>query len=183
MIATGEGRIIQYDLEEDSVWSVGIGCSGAVDILIERVDEDPLMNRWLEALERAEPAVLVKPLAGADGRLLVLERDLLGTLGDRRLDGEAVAQARARLEAVLPDSGTAIVNGAELFFEVNAPPPRLVIFGATGRVDLIWAWGDLMNGLQIFPNLVGVVGLSGVVARLLKEEEERARAGAGAVAS
>ena len=59
----------------------------------------------------------------------------------------------------------------------------LVIFGATGRVDLIWAWGDLMNGLQIFPNLVGVVGLSGVVARLLKEEEERARAGAGAVAS
>jgi AGCS family alanine or glycine:cation symporter len=57
----------------------------------------------------------------------------------------------------------------------------LVIFGATGRVDLIWAWGDLMNGLQIFPNLVGVVGLSGVVARLLKEEEERARAGAGAV--
>ena len=59
----------------------------------------------------------------------------------------------------------------------------LVIFGATGRVDLIWAWGDLMNGLQIFPNLVGVVGLSGVVARLLREEEERARAGAGAVAS
>jgi AGCS family alanine or glycine:cation symporter len=59
----------------------------------------------------------------------------------------------------------------------------LVVFGATGRVDLIWAWGDLMNGLQIFPNLVGVVGLSGVVARLLKQEEERARAGAGAVAS
>jgi AGCS family alanine or glycine:cation symporter len=57
----------------------------------------------------------------------------------------------------------------------------LVVFGATGRVDLIWAWGDLMNGLQIFPNLVGVVGLSGVVARLLKEEEQRARAGAGAV--
>ena len=49
----------------------------------------------------------------------------------------------------------------------------LVVFGATGRVDLIWAWGDLMNGLQIFPNLVGVVGLSGVVARLLREEEAR----------
>lgn len=55
----------------------------------------------------------------------------------------------------------------------------LVVLGATGRVDLIWAWGDLMNGLQIFPNLVGVVGLSGVVARLLREEERRAAGEAG----
>ena len=36
-----------------------------------------------------------------------------------------------------------------------------------------------MNGLQIFPNLVGVVGLSGVVARLLREDEAGA-AGGGA---
>ena len=44
----------------------------------------------------------------------------------------------------------------------------LVVLGATSRVELVWAWGDLMNGLQIFPNLVGVVGLSGVVAALLR---------------
>jgi AGCS family alanine or glycine:cation symporter len=43
----------------------------------------------------------------------------------------------------------------------------LVYFGATSRVDTVWAWGDLMNGLQIFPNLVGVIGLSGLVAGLL----------------
>jgi hypothetical protein len=33
-----------------------------------------------------------------------------------------------------------------------------------------------MNGLQIFPNLVGVLGLSGVVAKLLSDEEARSRA-------
>ena len=38
----------------------------------------------------------------------------------------------------------------------------------------MWAWGDLMNGLQIFPNLVGVVGLSGVVAALLRRDEASA---------
>jgi AGCS family alanine or glycine:cation symporter len=60
----------------------------------------------------------------------------------------------------------------------------LVVLGATSRVDLVWAWGDLMNGLQIFPNLIGVLGLSGVVARLLREEEARASepAAAGALA-
>ncbi len=44
----------------------------------------------------------------------------------------------------------------------------LIVFGATTSVDLVWAWGDLMNGLQIFPNLIGVLGLSGVVAALLR---------------
>ena len=52
----------------------------------------------------------------------------------------------------------------------------LVVLGATSRVELVWAWGDLMNGLQIFPNLVGVLGLSGVAAALLREEEGRAEA-------
>jgi AGCS family alanine or glycine:cation symporter len=51
----------------------------------------------------------------------------------------------------------------------------LVVLGATSKVDLVWAWGDLMNGLQIFPNLVGVVGLSGVAAALLRKDEARGR--------
>lgn len=51
----------------------------------------------------------------------------------------------------------------------------LILLGATSKVDLVWAWGDLMNGLQIFPSLVGVVGLSGVVARLLREDEAGGR--------
>jgi AGCS family alanine or glycine:cation symporter len=46
----------------------------------------------------------------------------------------------------------------------------LIVFGATSKVDLVWAWGDLMNGLQIFPNIVGVLGLSGIVAKVLKEK-------------
>lgn len=40
----------------------------------------------------------------------------------------------------------------------------LIPFGATLSVETVWAWGDLMNGLQVFPNLVGLVGLSGIVA-------------------
>ncbi len=49
----------------------------------------------------------------------------------------------------------------------------LIVIGATSHVDLVWAWGDLMNGLQILPNLVGLLGLSGVAAALLKRDEER----------
>lgn len=49
----------------------------------------------------------------------------------------------------------------------------LAVFGATTSVDLVWAWGDLMNGLQIFPNLVGVLGLSGLVATALREDRAK----------
>jgi len=40
----------------------------------------------------------------------------------------------------------------------------LIPIGAVLRPDLVWAWGDLMNGLQVFPNVIGLLGLSGVVA-------------------
>jgi AGCS family alanine or glycine:cation symporter len=42
----------------------------------------------------------------------------------------------------------------------------LIPFGAVTKVDVVWAWGDLMNALQVFPNLIGVIGLSAIVARI-----------------
>ncbi|MBP1633456.1 MAG: Sodium:alanine symporter [Acidobacteria bacterium] len=44
----------------------------------------------------------------------------------------------------------------------------LIVFGAAARVETVWAWGDLMNGLQVFPNMVGIIGLSGLVAGRLR---------------
>jgi len=45
----------------------------------------------------------------------------------------------------------------------------LIPFGAISRVEVVWAWGDLMNALQVFPNLIGVIGLSGVVAAISRQ--------------
>jgi len=44
----------------------------------------------------------------------------------------------------------------------------LIPFGAVSRVEVVWAWGDLMNVLQVFPNLIGVIGLSGIVAKIAR---------------
>jgi AGCS family alanine or glycine:cation symporter len=45
----------------------------------------------------------------------------------------------------------------------------LIVLGATSKVETVWAWGDLMNGLQVIPNLIGLVGLSGVVWAILRD--------------
>ena len=41
----------------------------------------------------------------------------------------------------------------------------MVLVGAVMKLDLAWALSDTFNGLMMLPNLVGVVGLSGVVVR------------------
>ena len=55
----------------------------------------------------------------------------------------------------------------------------LIPFGAVTKVDLVWAWGDLMNALQVFPNLVGLIGLSGLVAAFARDRLGPSRAARG----
>lgn len=45
----------------------------------------------------------------------------------------------------------------------------MVFVGAVGSLDLIWSISETMNGLMAIPNLVGLLTLSGVVAKLTKD--------------
>jgi AGCS family alanine or glycine:cation symporter len=40
----------------------------------------------------------------------------------------------------------------------------LIPFGATVSPGVVWAWGDLMNAFQVFPNMIGLIGLGGIVS-------------------
>lgn len=131
VIATGLPVIVSYDLADDSVWGLGLGCSGAVDIRIERLEDDPITRMWWTILERGEAAVLVTPLSGASSRMIVGDGGrIAGGLSDAALEQEALERARDRLHARYPASGPESVRNTELFFEITMPPPDLVIFGA-----------------------------------------------------
>ncbi|HEX5470734.1 MAG TPA: amino acid carrier protein [Lacipirellulaceae bacterium] len=62
----------------------------------------------------------------------------------------------------------------EQFFEYLFGPRVIVPFrwvycllipiGAISQVNAVWAWGDIFNGLQVFPNVIGLIGLSGIAA-------------------
>lgn len=52
----------------------------------------------------------------------------------------------------------------------------LIPLGAISRVNLVWAWGDLMNALQIFPNLIGVLALSGIAAKAAADRRQESQA-------
>lgn len=154
VINTGDPVIVSYDLAEDSVWGLGIGCSGAVDIRIERIGDDAITNDWLTILERGEAAVLVTPLSGVSGRMIVRGTgDVVGGLTDPILEQRAVAGARARLGATYPASGPERLGSADLFYEVTNPPPDLVIFGAGHDVapvaQLAWTLGFAVTVVDV----------------------------------
>jgi xanthine dehydrogenase accessory factor len=155
VIATGEPVVVNYDLADDSIWGLGIGCSGAVDVRIERLDDDDTASQWWAILERDDAAALVTRLpAPGDGatvtgdarRLLVLPSgDTVGTLGNDSLDREAGCRAAERLRSPDPSPGSERVGSEELFVDISRPAPKLAIFGAgfdaVPMAQLAWTLG------------------------------------------
>ncbi len=63
----------------------------------------------------------------------------------------------------------------EYIFKEKAVMPYRIIFtgvvfvGAVVKLDLVWTFADVMNGLMAFPNLIGLLGLSRVVLEETKK--------------
>ena len=63
----------------------------------------------------------------------------------------------------------------EYLFKERAVKPYRILFtvvvmaGAVMKLDLVWTFADIMNGLMAFPNLVGLLGLSRVVVEETKK--------------
>jgi AGCS family alanine or glycine:cation symporter len=45
----------------------------------------------------------------------------------------------------------------------------MMFVGGVMKVESVWSIADIINGLKIIPNVIGLIGLSGVVARLTEE--------------
>ncbi|MEX2542790.1 MAG: XdhC family protein [Trueperaceae bacterium] len=144
IIESGTPAIHRFDLDEDVLWGLGIGCGGSIDIYIEPLVSEPVMNSWFDALRQKRPAVLATAIGGrSSANLSGAPRRLLhssgaepqGTLGDRQADAAALQLAMGKLDQRHPRPETRylpLADGGSLqvFFDVNLPPPRLVLFGA-----------------------------------------------------
>ena len=134
-------RLISLSLGDEDAWEIGLTCGGAVDVLVEPVDlasdDDPVVmsyERVRAEARQGRPSVVVVPLDGRTGRLVVLENATrVGTLGDSSLDAAATTRAAellrlgvSRTEAVPVTDGQVL-----LFFEHHGPPGTLVVVGAT----------------------------------------------------
>lgn len=140
VIATGEPTLRHFDLAEDVVWGLGLGCGGAVDLYLEPLDTSAAHLGWLSAVREGRAALLATVIGGAgdgSGARMLVDANLAttGSLGDAELDRAALRIAREELARLYPRSRTRALarergGSAEVFLDVSVPPPELVIFGA-----------------------------------------------------
>jgi xanthine dehydrogenase accessory factor len=143
-LQSGGARRRTYGYSDDQAFAVGLTCGGTVHVLIDPALPD-VYDELREALEAEEPvalATVVESEAGAsDVRLgaSMLVRDdgrSSGTSGVAELDAVICRDALGALASGLSDTrhygrrGEARQREVSVFFEVFAPPPRMVIFGA-----------------------------------------------------
>ena len=61
------------------------------------------------------------------------------------------------------------ILGSRYVFFYRATWILFIFIGALGGLRVVWALADILNGFMAFPNLIGLVGLSGLLARLSRE--------------
>jgi xanthine dehydrogenase accessory factor len=138
VMRTGKPRLLHYDTGPDdrTIWGLGLGCNGSVDIFVQSVNEPPA-SEILQAVhalleEDAEPLAIATIVVAPDGvgRSLVVDANgvLAGTTGRPELDGSIARVAAVRLvEGV---SRLDDIDGRLVFTDVLPAPPRLIVCGA-----------------------------------------------------
>lgn len=122
VIETGRSRVVTYDMRggDDLIWGLGLGCEGAMHILLVRVGPE---NDW-------------QPLAHLAASLLRFERTAVGIVTESEQPdlpvGTVLLEAPVRMEANSFAAGVAAVlqearlTGRTGWFE--SPHPRLKLF-------------------------------------------------------
>ena len=140
----GVPRLRHYETGDDdgTVWGLGLGCNGAVDIFVQPVtsaDAQDMARRVRGLFAGDAPFAVSTVIRGPRttlGRMLVTGDGLrAGSTGTRGLDREIARRAEAFLAGGVSElhdiePAGANVGPTDVFTEVHVPPPRLVICGA-----------------------------------------------------
>ena len=144
-------KIVEFGVSDETAWSVGLACGGTIRILVEPqvrpefldsldephglvlatvVEEGALLGAGLLVLDdgsvRGPYALAPAPTGGTDGDADSAIRVLEGAVDAVRLAAlDALRRQRSVVGRVPLQDGSEL----EMFFEVHAKQPRLVIFG------------------------------------------------------
>jgi xanthine dehydrogenase accessory factor len=130
VLKTGLPRKLNYGVEDEKAWSVGLSCGGQVTVFVERhlAGSAPAIWQALqEAVRQNQPAILLTQLEPASHLLVYPDGRRVGAWGAG--EEEAVALALEAYEQRL--NQVARIAGREVFAQVFARRERLLIIGAT----------------------------------------------------
>lgn len=121
-------RLLHYDTGsgEETVWGLGLGCEGAVDLHVAQAD--PRVCTPLRELIAARAPFAITTALPAGSPVAFARGALLAAGGTPALDCELEKRAARLLER--GESRVEELGPQSFFIDVLLPPPHLMIFGA-----------------------------------------------------
>jgi xanthine dehydrogenase accessory factor len=140
-LRTGASRRESLPLGDEDAWAFGMTCAGTVDLLVEPVDaskeHDALATAAdvvRDAMRAGRSAIEAAALGDRPRRLVVLDDGTrVGSLGSDELDALVAARANDLIDARTTGVITIPLSHGtvEIFAQVHAPLPSMVVVGAT----------------------------------------------------
>lgn len=155
VLASSRPERRRFDLRDDTVWGLGIGCGGTIDVLVEPVQLDSTLKAWCKGLEtgrwvvRAVVHASSRPDLPLGSHLIQFQGEppqgplARSPLGPRILQAIETLRAEAR-----PPSRSHAWEGIEVLLDVHLPAFQLVVFGA-GDDAIPLVAGALRLGFQV----------------------------------
>lgn len=135
VLQSGKPQLLHFGVTDETAWEVGLACGGQIDVFVEPLDRAFFEARKAQLLEDRPHAVatIIKGGEGLLGREVLLTDDeqvvpaSRNGLSEAMLEKARQAQAQGRSQRLTLQPGEA--SPLELFVEVIAPAPTLVIVG------------------------------------------------------
>ena len=108
VIAANEGRRVRYDLSEDEVWGLGLGCGGAIDLYIEPLPPQSAAADWIRRQAAGERALAATVFSAP-----VPRRELYRTEGDGTLRSEWETDEAGDLSSPIAERAAELLAGGD----------------------------------------------------------------------
>ncbi|MBB5703949.1 xanthine dehydrogenase accessory factor [Ochrobactrum daejeonense] len=118
VIATGEPKLLEFGVADETAWRVGLSCGGRIRVSVECPDKE-LLYRLNQERSARRTALVISDLNQGHQRLIRENDDVEDDLRD-----EATTALRNGVSRILE------VGEKTYFLNVFRPKPRLVIIGA-----------------------------------------------------
>ncbi|MCI0477509.1 MAG: XdhC/CoxI family protein, partial [Anaerolineales bacterium] len=136
VIKTGKPKLLKYGIADETAWDVGLSCGGMIEIWLEvsgskfKVEADNWLDEIKRVIELDELCSVATIVSGANvGAKMIVYSDgrVSGDLGDAALNAQVVCDAQRAMQHESPENR--VYDDTEIFIDVFAPKPKLVIFG------------------------------------------------------
>jgi xanthine dehydrogenase accessory factor len=129
VLKSGEARVVTYGIADEDAFEVGLACGGTIQVYIEPIEP----NEITEAVERLKAggrlSAQVMAISGGDWKAVIDSRQ--GVVAGA-LPSSIAEDVLADTKRLMADehSRTLSYGDVDVFVDVVAPSPKLLVFGA-----------------------------------------------------